>query len=93
MASREVRRLTVTVSIDIDADQIDLLPAVPADASLIAGLIPVSGAFDLENRIVDAVIRQSLEMLERSRIPSQLHDAVSSLSDRFIPVDPWEAFY
>lgn len=89
----EVMTLEFTVSVVVDAAQIEALPDVAEEASMMDALRPVSGRADLQARILDALIMESLKMLSVAGIRANLQDATSSISERYEPLEPWEAFY
>jgi hypothetical protein len=92
--TRQVRHLTVTVVVEIDADDADALPEVEGfTAPLTDDQAPIAGIKDLSNRVTDSCIFTAFQMLERAGVKAMLQDAHCTVSDSKDEEHPDDWFY
>jgi hypothetical protein len=94
MSRKEVRTIEIVLTIDIDADELENLPEVDGYMSFLGeSQTPISGAQGLQNKLIEACIKASFEAIHNKRLGAKLNDATSTIGERYIPIDPFDAFY
>lgn len=81
--TRQVRLITVTLTIEVDADQVDALPDVDGFMMQLGeSQIPISGMTDFGYRMTDACISGAFKLLSSQMIKAILNDADTKIGDR-----------
>lgn len=92
--ARQVRLLSVVITLEIDADDADALGEVDGVLGMMGeAQAPIPGIRDLAYRITDGCIRTAFEYLNIAGVKAMLEDASSDVSDRRDEKHPDEWFY
>lgn len=90
--TREVRLVTITLTIEVDASDADALPEQDGVLGLYGeSQVPVSGLDDLARCMTDACIRESFKYLTVMQVKAMLDDAKYSVGERAVvrPLEDW----
>lgn len=92
--TRQVQLLTVTLTIEIDADDADALGEVDGIlAKYGEGQTPMSGIRDLSYRITDGCIQTAFKFLHVAGVRASLEDSTTELGDKQDEKHPDDWFY